>query len=89
MLSRPIKPTKGTKPMSKSVLNITEETRASDLVVLDKDQLVTIRNMTDSIYNQLDCLREIMKMAGLPAYSFDRENTVKAYQEKLKIIKTD
>ena len=75
--------------MSKSVLNITEETRASDLVVLDKDQLVTIRNMTDSIYNQLDCLREIMKMAGLPAYSFDRENTVRAYQEQLKIIKTN
>jgi len=75
--------------MAKSVLNITEETRASDLVVLDKDQLVTIRNMTDSIYNQLDCLREIMKMAGLPAYSFDRENTVRAYQEQLKVIKTD
>jgi len=75
--------------MSKSVLNITEETRASDLVVLDKDQLVTIRNMTDSIYNQLDCLREIMKMAGLPAYSFDKDNTVRAYQEQLKIIKTN
>jgi len=75
--------------MSKSVLNITEETRASDLVVLDKDQLVTIRNMTDSIINQLDCLREIMKMAGLPAYSFDKDNTVRAYQEQLKIIKTN
>ena len=75
--------------MAKSVLNINEETRASDLVVLDKDQLVTIRNMADSIYHQMDCLREIMKIAGLPAYTFNSENTVKAYQEQLKAIKTD
>jgi len=45
--------------------------------------------MADSIYNQMDCLREIMKLAGLPAYSFDRENTVRAYAEQLKVIKTD
>jgi len=75
--------------MSKSVLNITEETSASDLVVLDKDQLVTIRSMADAIYSQVDCLRDMMKAAGIPSYSFDKANTVKAYQEQLKVIKTD
>lgn len=75
--------------MSKTVLNITEETSASDLVVLDKDQLVTIRSMADAIYSQMDCLRDMMKAAGIPSYSFDKSNTVKAYQEKLKVIKTD
>ena len=75
--------------MSKSVLNITEETKASDLLVLDKDQLVTIRNLADSIYQQMDCLRDVMKAAGIPSYSFDKENTIRAYAEQLKIIKTD
>lgn len=75
--------------MAKSVLNINEQTKATDLVVLDMQSLVTIRNMTDSIYSQLDCLRDLMKAAGVPSYTFDRENTVKAYQEQLKVIKTD
>ena len=75
--------------MSKSVLNITEETNASDLVVLDKDQLVTIRSMADAIYSQVDCLRDMMKAAGFPLHTFDKANTVKAYQEQLKVIKTN
>jgi len=75
--------------MSKSVLNITEETKASDLLVLDKDQLITIRNLADSIYQQMDCLRNVMKAAGIPSYSFDKENTVQVYAEQLKIIKKD
>ena len=75
--------------MSKSVLNITEETKASDLLVLDKEQLITIRNLTDSIYQQMDCLRNVMKAAGIPSYSFDKENTLQVYAEQLKIIKKD
>jgi ribosomal silencing factor RsfS len=75
--------------MAKTVLNITEETKGSDLVVLDMQSLITIRNLADSIYNQMDCLRDLMKAAGLPSYSFERDNTVRAYAEQLKVIKTD
>ena len=75
--------------MAKTVLNITEETKGTDLVVLDMQSLITIRNMTDSIYSQLDCLRDLMKASGVPSYSFERDNTVRAYAEQLKVIKTD
>ena len=75
--------------MSKSVLNITEETKASDLVVLDKETLINISKLTDSIYQQMDCLRNVMKAAGIPSYSFDKENTVQVYAEQLKIIKKE
>jgi len=75
--------------MSKSVLNITEETKASDLVVLDKETLINISKLTDSIYQQMDCLRNVMKAAGIPSYSFDKENSVQVYAEQLKIIKKE
>lgn len=69
--------------MSKQVLNITNETQAEDLVVLDKAQLVVIRNMADNIHSQVELLRDLMKAAGIPSYSFDKDNTVKAYRTQL------
>lgn len=69
--------------MIKQALNITNETEADDLVVLDKEQMVVIRNMVDNIYNQMDLLRDLMKAAGVPAYNFERQNTVKAYRSQL------
>jgi len=68
---------------SKQVLNITEETEADELVVLDKAQLLVIRNMADSIKDQIELLRDLMKAAGIPSYSFDKDNTVKAYRSQL------
>ena len=70
--------------MIKQALNITNETEADDLVVLDKEQMVVIRNMVDNIYNQMDLLRDLMKAAGVPAYNFERHNTVKAYRSQLQ-----
>tara|TARA_R100000900_G_C3243259_1_gene145697 strand:- start:95 stop:322 length:228 start_codon:yes stop_codon:yes gene_type:complete len=75
--------------MSKSVLNITEETKASDLVVLDKETLITISKLTDSIEGQVNCLKALMKAAGVPYYSWDKENSVQVYAEQLKIIKKE
>ena len=69
--------------MSKQVLNITNETEAEDLVVLDKAQLLVIRNMADSIKDQVELLRDLMKAAGIPSYSFDKDNTVRAYRTQL------
>jgi len=69
--------------MTKQALNITNETEADDLVVLDKEQMVVIRNMVENIYSQMDLLRDLMKAAGVPAYSFERQNTVKAYRSRL------
>ena len=69
--------------MSKQVLNITDETQADELVVLDRDQLVVIRNMADNIHSQVELLRDLMKAAGIPSYSFDKDNTVRAYRTKL------
>ncbi len=69
--------------MIKQALNITNETEADDLVVLDKEQMVVIRNMVENIYSQMDLLRDLMKAAGIPAYSFERQNTVKAYRSQL------
>jgi len=71
------------EPMTKQALNITNETEADDLVVLDKEQMVVIRNMVENIYSQMDLLRDLMKAAGVPAYSFERQNTVKAYRSQL------
>tara|TARA_R110002020_G_scaffold137191_1_gene306077 strand:- start:352 stop:579 length:228 start_codon:yes stop_codon:yes gene_type:complete len=75
--------------MSKSVLNITEETKASDLVVLDKETLITISKLTDSIEGQVNCLKALMKASGIPYYSWDKENSVQVYAEQLKIIKKE
>ena len=69
--------------MSKQALNITNETEADDLVVLDKEQMVVIRNMVENIYSQMDLLRDLMKAAGIPSYNFERQNTVKAYRSQL------
>ena len=62
--------------MSKSVLNITEETKASDLVVLDKETLITISKLVDVIDGQMDCLKALIKAAGIPHYSWGKENSV-------------
>lgn len=69
--------------MTKQALNITNETEADDLVVLDKEQMVVIRNMVENIYSQMDLLRDLMKAAGIPSYNFERQNTVKAYRSQL------
>ena len=75
--------------MSKSVLNINEETKGSELIVLDREGLITINKLVDSIGQQIDCLKALMKSTGIPYYTWDNENSVKAYAERLKAIKTD
>jgi len=75
--------------MSKSVLNINEETKGSELIVLDREALITLSKLVDSIDQQVDCLKALMKSTGIPYYSWDKENSVKAYAEQLKAIKTD
>ena len=75
--------------MSKSVLNINEETKGSELIVLDREGLITINKLVGSIDQQIDCLKALMKSTGIPYYTWDNENSVKAYAERLKAIKTD
>lgn len=75
--------------MAKSVLNMNEETKGSELIVLDRDSLITINKLVDSIDQQIECLKALMKSTGIPYYTWDNENTVKAYAEQLKAIKTD
>ena len=75
--------------MSKSVLNITEETRASELIVLDREALITINKLVDSIDQQIDCLKALMKSTGIPYYSWDKDNSVQVYAKQLKIIKDE
>jgi hypothetical protein len=69
--------------MSKQALNITSETEADDLVVLDREQMVVIRHMVNNIYDQMNLFRDLMRAAGLPTHSFERQNTVKAYRSQL------
>ena len=75
--------------MSKSVLNITEETKASELIVLDREALITINKLVDSIDQQIDCLKALMKSSGIPYYSWDKDNSVQVYAKQLKIIKDE
>ena len=75
--------------MGKSVLNITEETRASELIVLDREALITLNKLVDSIDQQVDCLKALMKSTGIPCFSWDKENSVQVYAEQLKVIKTN
>ena len=75
--------------MSKSVLNITEETKASELIVLDREALITLSKLVDSIEGQVNCLKALMKSTGIPYYSWDKENSVQVYAEQLKIIKKE
>ena len=75
--------------MSKSVLNITKETRASELIVLDREALITINKLVDSIDQQVDCLKALMKSSGIPYYSWDKDNSVQVYAKQLKIIKDE
>ncbi len=75
--------------MSKSVLNITKETKASELIVLDREALITINKLVDSIDQQIDCLKALMKSSGIPYYSWDKENSVQVYAKQLMIIKDE
>lgn len=75
--------------MSKSVLNITKETKASELIVLDREALITINKLVDSIDQQVDCLKALMKSSGIPYYSWDKDNSVQVYAKQLKIIKDE
>ncbi len=75
--------------MSKSVLNITKETKASELIVLDREALITINKLVDSIDQQIDCLKALMKSSGIPYYSWDKDNSVQVYAKQLKIIKDE
>ena len=47
--------------MAKSVLNMNEETKGSELIVLDRDSLITINKLVDSIDQQIGCLKALMK----------------------------
>ena len=64
--------------MAKSVLNMNEETKGSELIVLDRDSLITINKLVDSIDQQIDCLKALMKSTGIPYYTWDNENTVQS-----------
>tara|TARA_R100001463_G_scaffold92322_1_gene147083 strand:+ start:1065 stop:1295 length:231 start_codon:yes stop_codon:yes gene_type:complete len=75
--------------MSKSVLNITQETKGSELIVLDREALITVSKLVESIDQQMDCLKALIKSTGIPYYSWEKENSVQVYAEKLKVIKTD
>jgi hypothetical protein len=75
--------------MAKSVLNINEDTKGSELIVLDREGLITINKLVDSIEGQVNCLKALMKSTGIPYYSWDKENSVQVYAEQLKVIKTD
>ena len=75
--------------MRKSVLNITKETKASELIVLDREALITINKLVDSIDQQIDCLKALMKSSGIPYYSWDKDNSVQVYAKQLKIIKDE
>ena len=75
--------------MSKSVLNITKETKASELIVLDREALITINKLVDSIDQQVECLKALMKSSGIPYYSWDKDNSVQVYAKQLKIIKDE
>ena len=75
--------------MSKSVLNITKETKASELIVLDREALITINKLVDRIDQQVDCLKALMKSSGIPYYSWDKDNSVQVYAKQLKIIKDE
>ena len=75
--------------MSKSFLNITKETKASELIVLDREALITINKLVDSIDQQIDCLKALMKSSGIPYYSWDKDNSVQVYAKQLKIIKDE
>lgn len=75
--------------MSKSVLNINAETKGSELIVLDREALITLSKLVDSIDQQVDCLKALMKSTGIPYYSWDKENSIQVYAEQLKVIKTN
>ena len=75
--------------MSKSVLNLNEETKGSELIVLDREALITVSKLVESIDQQMDCLKALIKSTGIPYYSWEKENSVQVYAEKLKVIKTD
>ena len=66
-----------------------EETKGSELIVLDRDSLITINKLVDSIDQQIECLKALMKSTGIPYYSWDKENSVQVYAEQLKIIKKE
>ena len=70
-------------------LNITSETNADDLVVLDRKQLVMFAKQLQHLNTMMNHLKQTADMLGIPDWDLDRNNTVKAYAEQLKVIKTD
>jgi len=90
MLSRFLKPTeKEYKTMANKALNITPETNADDLVVLDRKQLVMFAKQLQHLNTMMNHLKQTADLLGIPDWDLDRNNTVKAYAEQLKVIKTD
>ena len=75
--------------MSKPVLNITPETNADDLVVLDRHQLILFAKTLQHVQMMISHLKQTADAIGIPDWDLDKSNTVKAYQEQLKVIKTD
>jgi hypothetical protein len=92
MFCQPLKPTtnrEGTKLMANKALNITPETNADDLVVLDRKQLVMFAKQLQHLNTMMNHLKQTADLLGIPDWDLDRNNTVKAYAEQLKVIKTD
>ena len=75
--------------MAKTVVNITPETNPKDLVVLDKEQLVAVMQAASMAANAAVFVKELLKTAGLPEYSFEHDNTVHTHLEKLTILKKE
>lgn len=77
-------------PMANNkALNITPETNADDLVVLDRKQLVMFAKQLQHLNTMMNHLKQTADLLGIPDWDLDRNNTVKAYAEQLKVIKTD
>tara|TARA_R110000796_G_scaffold211368_1_gene327473 strand:+ start:883 stop:1110 length:228 start_codon:yes stop_codon:yes gene_type:complete len=75
--------------MAKTVLHITPETNPKDLVVLNKEQLIAVMQAASMAANSAAFVKDLLKAAGVPEYSFEHDNTVHQHLEKLTVLKKD